>query len=543
MFISEQIFKNLELDYIFNRITVYTPYGDTAKKQMIPYLKEQKSVLLEEYERIEKVVSLIQKHRYTLVDMRNIFKHIKDLRGSFKRIEEDEVLSTVELFEIKSFLFLLEQMDVNIQKLNWNVPLDLKIMPMPSLMDLLDPEKNGVNTFYIYDTYSEKLLSLRKQIKDMESQIQRSKKQAREDVQQQINMKVRPNGEISVNKSDQKAVKALENCSRLVYSSETYMNITFKVKLEENIDEILKKLEELKLKEEEEEFVIRTSLTQALKKEIKDLYKNIKAIGLLDLLIAKGYLAIGMEAVKPKISDKESLTIIDGRHIKVSDTLRKQGKEFTPISVNLKKGVTCITGANMGGKTISLKLIGVLSAMAQFGLFVPAKEMTFSIKNYIFFSLGDLQSTDMGLSTFGAEILQIKNIIERAYESGLILIDELARGTNPSEGYAISKALINFLKEKETITVITSHFDGLTSDDDIDHLQVKGLKGVDYEALKEEIGKTLEGGIEVVHKYMDYRLIEVKNKYEVPRDAINIARLMGLQEHLLKDAEKYLQQC
>ncbi|WP_053954773.1 MutS-related protein [Inediibacterium massiliense] len=543
MFISEKVFKNLELDYIWNRITVYTPYGDTAKKEMTPYLKEEKSRLLEEYERIEKVMGLIKKHRYTLVDMRNIFKHIKDLRGSFKRIEQDEVLSTVELFEIKSFLFLLEQMDAIIQKLNWNVPLDLKIMPMPSLMDLLDPEKNGVNTFYIYDTYSENLSSLRKKIKDMESQIQRSKKQAREAVQEELNMKIRPNGEISVNKSDREAVKALENCSRLVYSSETYMNITFKVKLEGNTDEILKSLEELKLKEEEEEFVVRRSLTQSLKKEIKNLYNNIKAIGAMDLLIAKGYLAIGMEGVKPKISDKEILTIIDGKHIKVADTLRKQEKEFTPISVNLQSGVTCITGANMGGKTISLKLIGVLSAMAQFGLFVPAKEMTFSIKDYIFFSLGDLQSVDMGLSTFGAEILQIKNIIERAHESGLILIDELARGTNPSEGYAISKALINFLKNKETITVITSHFDGLTADDEVYHLQVKGLEGVDYRALKEEIGNTLEGGIEVVHKYMDYRLIEVKNNHEVPRDAINIARLMGLQEHLLQDAEKQLQNC
>ncbi|TCO78750.1 lysine 5,6-aminomutase reactivase ATPase KamC [Marinisporobacter balticus] len=540
MFLSDRVFKNLELDYIFSRITVYTPFGEQCKKEMKPFLQENKEALLEEYERIEKVAMLIKKHRYTLVEMRNIFKHIKDLRGSFKRIEENEVLSTVELFEIKSFLFLLSKLDEIVTKLKWNVPKDLKIMPMPRLTDLLDPEKNGVNTFYIYDAYSEKLQKLRKQMKDIESHIKRSQKNLREDLEKALNVKIRPNGEISANKSDVHKIKELEKCPGLMYSSETYMNITFKVKLDESMDEKFKQLNELKLQEEEEEFTVRKALTEWIKKQIVGIYDNVRAIGKLDLLVAKGYLAVGIEGVKPKVLDEENLTIVDGRHVKVSDTLRKQGKIFTPISVNLRKGVTCITGANMGGKTISLKLIGVLSAMAQFGLFVPAKEMTFSLKDYIFFSLGDLQSTDMGLSTFGAEILEIKKIIERSSELGLILIDELARGTNPAEGYAISKALIHFLKNKKNITVITSHFDGLTDDEGVYHLQVKGLDGIDYENLKKEIESVCQIGIEIVHKYMDYRLIEVKNRNKVPRDAINIARLMGLQEELLKEAESYL---
>lgn len=508
---------------------------------MKPFLKEDKNQLLEEYERIEKVVGLIEKHRYTFVEMRNIFKHIKDLRGSFKRVEENEVLSTVELFEIKSFVFLIEKLDAILNKLKWDMPKELKPAPMAVLKDLLDPEKSGVNTFYIYDAYSKKLQKLRKQIKDIEGEIYCYKKNAREALQKELNVKIRPNGEIAVNKSDTAMVEAMEKCPGLLYSSETYMNITYKVRLDEKVDGLFKQLDELKLQEEEEEFSVRQTLTEAIRKQLDNLYANIHAVGALDLLVAKGYLAVGMQGVKPKITDEERLYILDGRHIKVADTLRKQGKQFTPITVNLKKGVTCITGANMGGKTISLKLIGMLSAMAQYGLFVPAKEMTFSLKDYIFFSLGDLQSTDMGLSTFGAEILEIRNIIERADESGLILIDELARGTNPAEGYAISKAIIQYLKKKNTITIITSHFDGLTDDEAVYHLQVKGLVGVDYESLKEEMKDTGEMGIEVVHKYMDYRLVEVNNRNKVPRDAINIARLMGLQENILKEAEGYLE--
>ncbi|WZL73566.1 hypothetical protein QBE52_02200 [Clostridiaceae bacterium 35-E11] len=540
MFISDRVFDNLELSYIFSRITVYTPYGEQHKKSMKPFLKEDKEQLLEEYERIGKVVGLIEKHRYTFVEMRNIFKHMKDLRGSFKRVEENEVLSTVELFEIKSFVSFITKLDEVLNKLKWDMSEELRPVPMVEIEALLDPEKTGVNTFYIYDAYSKELQKLRKQIKDIEGEIYCFKKDAREALQKELNVKIRPNGEVAVNKSDAAMVEVMEKCPGLVYSSETYMNITYKVRLDEKVDHLFKQLDELKLQEEEEEFCIRQTLTEGIKKQLDDFYANITRIGALDLLVAKGYLAVGMQGVKPKITDEETLSIVEGRHIKVEDTLRKQGKQFTPITVKLKKGVTCITGANMGGKTISLKLIGMLSAMAQYGLFVPAKEMSFSLKDYIFFSLGDLQSTDMGLSTFGAEILEIRNIIERANEAGLILIDELARGTNPAEGYAISKAIIQYLKNRNTITIITSHFDGLTDDEAVYHLQVKGLVGVDYDSLKEEMKETSEIGIAIVHKYMDYRLVEVNNKNKVPRDAINIARLMGLQENILKEAESYL---
>ncbi len=103
----------------------------------------------------------------------------------------------------------------------------------------------------------------------------------------------------------------------------------------------------------------------------------------------------------------------------------------------------------MGGKTVTLRLVGMLSAMAQMGLYVPAEAMEFSMRDFIFISMGDAQDADMGLSTFGAEIVKISDVVERADKDGLILIDELARGTNPKEGYAISKAIINYLKSKK----------------------------------------------------------------------------------------------
>ena len=541
MFMTEGVRRNLELDYIFGRLTVYTPYGEQQKKAMKPYLPQEMQALKEELDRIGKVLWLLERERYTFVEIRNVLKHVKDLRGSFKRIEENIPLTLVELFELKVFVGLLEKLTEQLTKLKWEIPQELQVIALPELKALLDPQNSGVNTFYSYEDYSEVLRELRREMKEIDTEVNREKVQAREQVQEQLKVKIRPNGEIVANKSNKEFIETLEACEGLTYSAETYMNITYKVKTDERVDGLLKKLEELKLLEEEEEFRVRQRLTQEMGQYIPIFQHNIQAIGGLDLLIAKAYLAVGMEGVKPQITEEERIEIIEGRHIKVADSLKKQGKTFTPITVSLKQGVTCITGANMGGKTISLKLIGLLVAMAQYGLFVPAREMTLSLKEFIFFSLGDLQSVDMGLSTFGAEILEIRRILQRASQRGLILIDELARGTNPAEGYAISKAIIQYLKNQPCTTLITTHFDGLTEDRDVVHLQVRGLSGVDYKQLKETMAQQGELGIELVHQYMDYRLEVIDSHREIPRDAIHIARLMGLDEEILQQAEKYLE--
>jgi DNA mismatch repair ATPase MutS len=193
----------------------------------------------------------------------------------------------------------------------------------------------------------------------------------------------------------------------------------------------------------------------------------------------------------------------------------------------------------MGGKTVTLKMIGILVWLSQMGLFVPAEKMSLSLRGFIFVSIGDEQDVDLGLSTFGAEIIKVTKAVELSEKTGLVLIDELARGTNPKEGYAISKALISRLKTKSSMTVITTHFDGLADDDDVKHLQVCGLQGVDFTKLKDEIDNP-SIGMDILHEHMDYRLKEIHSPEEVPKDAVRIAKLMGLDADILEDARSIL---
>lgn len=121
----------------------------------------------------------------------------------------------------------------------------------------------------------------------------------------------------------------------------------------------------------------------------------------------------------------------------------------------------------------------------------------------------------------------------------MILIDELARGTNPEEGYAISKAIVSYLKNKNSITLLTTHYDNVANLEGVSHLQVVGLSKVDIMDLAKEIN--VEEKMEIINKYMDYRLRPVEKHTLVPKDALNIARIMGLEEQILKLAEEYLE--
>jgi len=194
----------------------------------------------------------------------------------------------------------------------------------------------------------------------------------------------------------------------------------------------------------------------------------------------------------------------------------------------------------MGGKTIDLKLVGLLTAMAQYGLFVPAEGMRFSLRRFIFFSVSFKESLSEGLSSFGAEIKAIGEVINEGTSGGLILIDELARGTNPTEAISIASALISKLLKCNCITLITTHFHQLTSIKGVAHFRVKGLANLNLKNISEKIGNNFLDGIEALNRNMDYHLEEVSESLDVPKDAIKVARIMGFDDDILDEAEKLL---
>lgn len=524
----------LDFQYVLNKIEVLTPYGQMFKSRMRPYLIGEEEGLKHQLDILDSYIPFVEnleiRRRFN-----DLLAHIKDLRNSVKRANDGFTLNEVELFEIKNFLFILDQLKVLFEEKSIPQFKETTISPIDKLQRVLDPEDTKIATFYIYDEYSEELKALRKDKAKVKKEIRLELNRIKEKVQSELNINLRPDNTIMIPKNKKEELEKLQESNDMVYVSETYMMIKFTIRPTDKINSLEHKGQILDTKEAREEQRIKEILTKEVAKRNKDLYRNMVNIGRLDLFLGKAKFALDINGVRPKIYNNHHIYIKDGRHPKVEAFLKERDLEFKPITLRLEPGVATITGANMGGKTISLKLVGLLTAMAQYGLYVPAQEMSLGLSKYIKTSIGDMQSTDSGLSTFGGEVKVVKEAIKPANEKGLILIDELARGTNPQEGYAISKAIVIHLLNKESISLLTTHYDNVANIEGVLHLQVVGLSSLDFEVLEEEIKNS--DGMDIINKHMDYRLKVVEKAEEIPKDALNIARIMGLDDEILNIAE------
>jgi DNA mismatch repair ATPase MutS len=527
MILDDLARETLNVEYVHSKIRVYSPFGKKLKEGLKTYHTQNIEGLSLAYDRLEKLVKAIDKKGHVFSELREKFKKVMTLDQSFSRIEKDQVLTVTEFFEIKTFLFLLIEIEALINKADVELPKRYQVHRIEVLEKLLDPNDYQVKSFYVYDNYSKKLSNIRKNLKEETVKKDKAYKKIIEDLQKDYSLKIKRSGEIVVDKNNKKLIEKFEADQRVYYQNENIMSVIFSIKSSELLEDYIQRIDHLKVLEEKEVDKIRKDLTVRIKSELGLLIDNYESIGYLDLLMGKAYFSLAFNGVKPEIRENPSLRIIDGRHIIVEENLRQKKKEYIPISIETAPGVTLITGANMGGKTVSLKMIGLLFYIAQLGLFVPAKSFSFHPIGFIRTSIGDAQDIHKGLSSFGAEIEVIK-VATLMNGFGLLLVDELARGTNPVEGYALSKGIIDFFKKKEMMSIISTHFDGL-ADDDLKHYQVKGLK---------EINDAID--VETIDEHMDYRLIPVQSNKTVPKDALNIAKLLGLKDEILRSAEKYL---
>lgn len=213
---------------------------------------------------------------------------------------------------------------------------------------------------------------------------------------------------------------------------------------------------ELRLLEKEKEKEVRrilVELTGAVREKSQDLSRLQDVLIDIDILMAKCRFMEEYGCTIPEFSEKREISIEGGRHPLL-------GRKAVPVDFYLKEpsyGVV-ITGPNTGGKTVTLKMIGLFVLLAQSGFPVPAKMMRTAVFKSVFADIGDESSIEQSLSTFSAHIRNIINITKKADRTSLVLIDELGAGTDPIEGGALGAAILNYLLEREVFTIVTTHF-------------------------------------------------------------------------------------
>lgn len=222
-----------------------------------------------------------------------------------------------------------------------------------------------------------------------------------------------------------------------------------------NVVSLNNKIKEYEVREKEEIRKILLRFTELIRVRKDDFIQIKKVLERLDFLNAKTIYSIRKRCNVPKIVNKEYLKLVDARHPLIDD------EKVVPINFELgdREKIMLITGPNTGGKTVTLKVAGLLTIMTLSGIPIPASEKT-EIGHFsnVLSDIGDEQSIEQNLSSFSGHVSKIKEIIELATSKSLVLMDELGSGTDPMEGAAFAMSIIDYLKSKNILSIITTHY-------------------------------------------------------------------------------------
>lgn len=471
------------LQYVLETLHGCSPFGLERIRRLRFYAPEERAELETELYNVERAADCAGSLKPTYDKTMVVLCQMKDIRNSLKRCAAGETPDHVELFEIKGYLQRLENLIPLFNEMNATCHFrDLSFHDPKPALKVLDPEGTGSRGFYIPDGATAKLREIRQAKKDVEERLYKAQTDA---------------------EKDDLRLQRTRICAE----------------------------------EESEEMKVRKTMGAALAPMVDDLLSDADTAGRLDFLIQKALFAVRYGGVRPEITDT-ALELVDMVNPEIVDLLEKQNRKFVPVSIALDRGAAVITGANMGGKSVSMKTVALNALLLQAGFLVCAKSAKMPLFHSVKMLFDDLQSIQSGLSGFGSEIVEFQKALAQVEQGySLFLLDEFANGTNPDEGAVIVQAVTRYLNEVNAISLLTTHYDKVAENARI-HYQVIGLRDVDPEKIRMELAVTNEDGVAVIARHMNYGLYRVVGKSDCPRDALNICRMLSLKPEILAKIEE-----
>ncbi|TFB24976.1 endonuclease MutS2 [Filobacillus milosensis] len=379
---------------------------------------------------------------------------ISDIRPAIKRASIGGILSATELLDISNTLYGAKQLRRFIEGLE-DIELPHFYDYMEQLMPLNQLEqsiKSCIDEYgHVMDGASSKLRTIRSQIRSYEGSV-------RDKLDQYTKSKSNMLSDAIVTIRNERYVLPVKHEYRSAFGGivhdQSSSGQTLFIEPQSVVD-INNKLLEARVEEEQEVEKILRELSSLVQIDAEVLRHNVDVLQQVDFIVAKGKLSHQIKAAKPKMNQDGYINMRQARHPLISDDEVVSndveiGKEYTAI---------VITGPNTGGKTVTLKMVGLCTLMAQSGLQVPAQDgCELAVFDFVFADIGDEQSIEQSLSTFSSHMSNIVNILNDVNENSLVLFDELGAGTDPQEGAGLAMAILDYVVEKQSRVIATTHY-------------------------------------------------------------------------------------
>ncbi|MGG0275383.1 endonuclease MutS2 [Bacillus rhizoplanae] len=448
----ERTLRVLEYDKIKEQLLehVASSLGRDKVKGLMPSTNYEEVVELQETTDEAAKVIRLKGH----VPLGGIF----DIRPNVKRAKIGSMLSPHELLDIASTMYGSRQIKRFIEDMIENgVELPILDTYVARIISLYDLEKKITNCISdggeVVDSASEKLRGIRQQIRTAESRI----REKLENMTRSSNAQKMLSDAIVTIRNDRYVIPVKQEY-RGVYGGIVHDQSASGQTLfiePQVIVELNNTLQEARVKEKQEVERILMMLTEEVAAEADVVLENVDVVAELDFIFAKAFYAKRLKATKPILNNERYMNLRQARHPLIDS------KVVVPNDIVLGKDFTTIviTGPNTGGKTVTLKTVGICILMAQSGLQIPVlDESEICVFKHVFADIGDEQSIEQSLSTFSSHMVNIVDILEQADFESLVLFDELGAGTDPQEGAALAISILDEVYNRGARVVATTHY-------------------------------------------------------------------------------------
>ena len=529
--LNDSLWQFTGIEYLYEQFMPLTPYGITWKNSR---------KLITDHGKLKRIHDLTE----AALEFINAAPQKADKvswhlrRLPMVQCSHQENLQLHEIFQYKKFL-------LNYRHIIRVLPEELRRLfglsfDSQELLSKLDIDKTEHETFYVSSKYDDNLRSIRQEIHDCDDDTKKRKAQFCQELIKQFQLDFRfrdflviPNETAAALGQDKLFLEPYDSC-----------HVTVKPIFDKAYQQLLADRSQLVAKEKQLEQNIIAELSEWITNEAPAIDGYTQVAAQLDIAFAHARVALQFNLTRPVINTRDiPISIKNGKLLPMAEQCGSMSLQYWPLNVDFSDPVAVLHGSNMSGKTAVLQTIGFLQLSAQLGMYVSADKYETMVFDEISF-VGDIARQKIeGLSSFGQEmavlIKALQNKTENAYK--LLLIDELARTTNSAEATALLSGLLQWLSQQTGLrSYIASHYYGLPK---LARLAYYKMKGINWAGLLDKelsTERNLTERIQVIQKHMQYE-IEPDNA-RPDRDAIRIARLLGLNSEIVDYAQQYLDQ-